>query len=199
MEQLTEEWFASRLGKITGSKKAHLLLSGAATRKTLLVQLFRETALASAKDIPQTAAMAEGTRLEPEAVAAYSDKTGYPVHGENDYIIHPDEPRFAFSPDGLVRDDGGVEAKCRIPEQHLHRMLYGIDKEELHQIEWGLFCSPERQWWDYLGYCPELPEKIRLFTRRITITTERREEMWGLGTKLLEDLDETCRKFKVGF
>lgn len=198
MEQLSEEWFCARLRKITGSVKAPLLLGTPKTRKTLLVQLFREIATASAKVIPETPAMAEGTRLEPIAVAAYSKKTGYPIHGTKDYIIHPTEPRFAFSPDGLVREDGLIEVKCRGPEQHLHRMLYGIEKAELAQCEWGLFCTG-REWIDYVGFCPELPESIQMFTKRIEITDARRLEINKLGTELFAELDEQCKLHGVGF
>ena len=98
MEQRTPEWQAARLGKITGTK-AHNLLQSPATRKTLLVQLFREVATASAKIIPETPAMLRGTELEPEAVRAYEEYTNQTVHGENDYITHPTESRFAFSPE----------------------------------------------------------------------------------------------------
>lgn len=197
MEQGSQEWHAARLGKITGTK-AHNLLSGDKTRKTLLIQLFREIATAEAKETPETDDMRRGKELEAEAIKAYTKKTGYPIHGDQDYIVHPTEPRFTFSPDGLAREDGGIEIKCRQPEHHIRRMIYGIEKDELHQCEWGLFVTG-REWWDYVAFCPELPEKIRMFTRRITLTTERREGINLLGTQLLEDLDSTTTKFGLGF
>lgn len=197
MEQRTPEWLAARLGKITGTK-AHNLLSSATTRKTLLVQLFREISLASAKQIPETAAMAEGTRLEPEAIDAYVALKHSVVHGDNSYVIHPDEPRFCFSPDGLVGEDGMIEIKCRNPEEHIYRMIYGIKKDESHQCEMGLFVTG-REWIDYVGYCPELPEKIRIFTKRITMKPARREEINELGTGLLENLDAVCKEYNLDF
>lgn len=198
MEQLSQEWFAARLGKITGSKKAHLLLSGPATRKTLLAQLFRETATAEAKQIPVNDAMARGTALEPEAVKAYEELTGLQVHSEG-LVVHPDEPRFAMSPDGLVGDEGGIEIKCREPEQHLKRMIYGIEKDEIHQCQWSLFCAPELEWLDYVGFCPELPPSIRIFTQRIVLNPTDRDVFLNTGNKLLKQLDEACAKYKVGF
>lgn len=197
MEQRTAEWHAARLSKITGTK-AHNLLSGPATRKTLLVQLFRETATAEAKQIPVTDAMARGTALEPGAVKAYEELTGLQVHSEG-LVVHPDEPRFAMSPDGLVGDEGGIEIKCREPEQHLKRMIYGIEKDELHQCQWNLFCSPERSWWDYCGYNPDLPEKLRIFRHRITIKPTDRDIFMSTGKKLLKELDKKCKEFGVGF
>ena len=198
MEQGTPEWLAARLGKITGTK-AHNLLSSEKTRKTLLAQLFREIATAEAKQIPKTPAMDRGTALEPEARAAYTKKTGYPIHGYNDFIIHPDEQRFAVSPDGLAREDGGIEIKCREPEQHIYRMINGIAKDELHQIEWSLFCSPERQWWDYCGFNPDLPAPVRIFTQRVELTEARYNKIESVGREFLEELDKILLKHGLGF
>ncbi len=41
VKQGTEEWLQARVGKITGTR-AHQLLSGAATRKTLMAKLIAE-------------------------------------------------------------------------------------------------------------------------------------------------------------
>lgn len=197
MEQRTEEWYAARLGVITGSK-AHNLLSGEATRKTLIIQLLRENAMASAKQIPETPDMERGTELEPAAIKAYTELTGHEVRGADDYIVSPKNSRWAFSPDGLIGDDGGLETKCRQPEHHLRRMLFGIKPEEKHQCEWGLFVTG-REWWDYEGYCPDLPKKMQTFIHRLTITDKRRDEIDTIATKFLITLDEYREEYGLIF
>jgi hypothetical protein len=80
--QRTDEWFAKRLGKITGSAFGEVMNLTAkgepgAGRKNLIVKLAIERLTGKTIDGYQNAAMRRGIELEPFARAAYEAQTGF--------------------------------------------------------------------------------------------------------------------------
>lgn len=60
------------------------------------------------------------------------------------------------SPDGLVGDDGGIEAKSRIQKWQMKTLIECVAKKEvppdfLMQVQSELLIS-ERKWWDFISY-----------------------------------------------
>jgi hypothetical protein len=77
------------------------------------------------------------------------------------------------SPDGNVGKDGCIEIKCVIPNTHWKRLKKGsFDTAYKWQIHGHIWLG-EKQWCDFVSYCPEMPLNKRLYIYRV----ERDEEM----------------------
>ncbi|KKL09016.1 hypothetical protein LCGC14_2570060 [marine sediment metagenome] len=116
MEQRSPEWFAVRLGKITGTSFTTMANGRPATIETLCEKTAAEriTGVSSENGFINEA-MERGIELEAQALALYSTENFGDVKTVG--FVELDE-FIGCSPDGLVGDDGGVEIKC--PEQHTH-------------------------------------------------------------------------------
>lgn len=117
IEQRSEEWFAQRVGRITGSKIGAILgLSPFATPDDVLRDMVREYHGAE-KDFKGNIATEHGTRNEPNALADYVIETGNQVN-EAPFVLHPDFDWLGASPDGYVGDDKLIEIKCPFGKRH---------------------------------------------------------------------------------
>jgi putative phage-type endonuclease len=170
--QRTDEWFAKRLGKITGSAFGEVMNLTAkgepgAGRKNLIVKLAIERLTGKTIDGYQNAAMRRGIELEPFARAAYEAQTGFWVD-EIDFIQHPKHEFIGVSPDGLVGNDGLVEFKCP-DSQHKH---FGALQTNAHVREYwfqlqGQLWVAEREWNDAVSYDPRFPEALQTAICRV--------------------------------
>jgi predicted phage-related endonuclease len=178
IEQRTEEWFAKRAGKFTGSRFADLL---ARNKKTgaplkawhdLIWDVTVERLSGQAVEGPNGFALQWGKDVEPFAREAYELASGNLVT-MIDFLEHPRHAYAGCSPDGLIGAEGGLEMKCpKNSAIHLQRFLDGVPEEYLPQIQGSLWVSG-RQWWDFASYDPRMPESHRLFLARV----ERDEAM----------------------
>jgi hypothetical protein len=114
--QRSPEWFAARLGRLTGSRAADMLAtikSGeAAARRDLRMQLVCERLTGQSQEEPfVNAAMQRGIDCEPLAFAAYEAQTGQVVN-RTGFLAHTGY-MVGCSLDGHVGDfEGLVECKC---------------------------------------------------------------------------------------
>lgn len=100
--------------------------------------------------------MERGKLLEDEARQLYA-------------FMHDAEPltvgfirngRKGASPDSLVGADGGLEIKTAIPAVQIDRLQRGgLPPEHVAQVQGNLWVA-ERDWWDFMSYCPKLPPLI---------------------------------------
>ncbi len=96
-----------------------------------------------------------GTEHEPNARHAYTLQTGREVK-EVGFIIPDGTDAYGGSPDGLVGDDGGFEAKCPAPETLIAWHADGVlPVQHKTQIQ-GLLLISGRAWWDFYGFHPLL-------------------------------------------
>lgn len=101
--------------------------------------------------------MERGGEDEARAVAAYSEWRETEVTPMGFMVRSGVWGRLGYSPDGLVGDDGLVEAKSRRPKKHLTTVLAGdVPAENMAQIQAGLLVSG-RKWCDYISYCGGMP------------------------------------------
>lgn len=107
--------------------------------------------------------MLRGHLDEPLARAHYSkhhapvDEVGFIVRDDWGFPI-------GCSPDGLVADDGGIEAKSRAPKKHLATIVSGkVPAENMAQVQTCLLVTG-RSWWDYISWCGGLP----MWVKRVT-------------------------------
>jgi putative phage-type endonuclease len=172
MSQRTDEWFARRAGKFTGSRFADLMAttkSGpSASRRNLLACLAVERLTGACVETYSNAAMERGTALEEEARQAYEARVGK-LCEEVDFLDHPTLPFVGVSPDGLVDADGLVEIKCPASmAKHLDALRSGAHADEYKwQVQGQLWVSG-RAWCDVASYDPRFPPGLQLAVTRVT-------------------------------
>lgn len=197
MEQRSNEWFQTRLGKVTASRIADLMArtkSGYSTsRANYMAELIAERLTGAKGESYQNSAMQWGTEQEPFARAAYETLKGVLVQ-EVGFVPHPIILNSGASPDGLVGDDGLVEIKCPYTATHLEFLTTGIIPEKyMLQMQWQIACTG-REWCDYVSYDPRLPERMAISIQRVNrdltlinqIETEVRTFLSELDNKLLQ-------------
>ncbi len=190
--QGSAEWFAARLGKVTASRVADVVAktkSGpSASRATYMAQLIAERLTGVAQESFSNAAMQWGTATEPEARAAYEFYRNETVT-EIGFVQHRQIDDCGASPDGLVGVDGLLEIKCPNTSTHLDTLLGKmVPAKYVNQIQWQLACTG-RQWCDFVSYDPHLPERMRLFVKRMPRDEKRIVELETEVAAFLLEMD----------
>jgi hypothetical protein len=185
--QRSPEWFAARLGRLTGSRASDMLAtikSGeAAARRDLRVQLVCERLTNQVQESGYiNAEMQRGIDLEPVACKAYQELSGNEVTTVG--LLQHDELMAACSPDGLVGDKGGLELKCPKAATHLAYLKAGtLPKEHSAQVTHNLWITG-RDWWDFVSYDDRWPERFQIFHVRV-----HRDE------KVIADYEKAAKAF----
>ena len=175
-EQRSPEWFAARLGRLTGSRAGDMLAtikSGeAAARRDLRMQLVCERLTGQVQeDGFINAAMQRGIDCEPLAFAAYEAQSGNMVQ-RTGFLSH-NEHLAGCSLDGHVGDFTGiVELKCPKSATHLRYLRgTGVPAEHLPQILHNLWITGAA-WCDFVSFDDRFPEPLQLFVARVQPVTE---------------------------
>jgi putative phage-type endonuclease len=171
MDQRSDEWFAARAGKLTGSRFGDLMAvtkSGpSASRVNLIARLAVERITGRCVETYANSAMQRGVELEEQARAAYESHAGVMVE-EMAFIEHPELPFVGVSPDGLVGDDGMVEVKCPSAEgKHVGAILRGEHAREYHWQIQGQLWVAGRAWCDAVSFDPRFPDGLQLAVTRV--------------------------------
>lgn len=169
--QGTDEWRAARAGSLGASQIADALArtkSGwGASRGNLMAQLLVERLTGAPTVGFVSAAMQWGTEKEPDARAEYEFQKDVEV-AQLGLVRHPKIKGTHASPDGLVGADGLVEIKCPLSATHLETLLYDtVPGKYTTQCMWQMACLPDRKWCDFVSFDPRLPQRMRMFCRRI--------------------------------
>jgi putative phage-type endonuclease len=170
--QRSPEWFAARLGRVTGSRAADVLAtikSGeAAARRDYRMDLVTERLTRQPADADGfvSADMQRGVELEAEARAAYEADTGVLVD-QTGFLAHADL-MVGCSLDGHVGDFAGIiEIKCPRSANHLAAVRAGgVPSKYLPQITHNLWVTGAA-WCDFVSYDPRFPYALRLYVARI--------------------------------
>lgn len=191
-EQGSAEWLAQRLGKVTASRVADVCAKTqtgyGASRKNYLAQLVAERLSGTVQESYSNAAMQWGTETEPHAADAYSFRTGLDLDVCGFYD-HPTIPMSGASPDRLVGSDGLVEIKCPLTSTHIDTLLDdSVDSRYVLQMQWQMACTG-RQWCDFVSFDPRLPERLRLFIKRVPRDNDRIAELEREVRLFLRELD----------
>lgn len=169
-EQRSDEWFAARLGRVTGSRVADVIArtkSGySASRANYMAELICERLTGQQGERFTSPAMIWGTETEPQARAAYEFVTDNSVT-ETGLALHPTIADFGASPDGLVAEMGLVEIKCPSTATHLETLLDEvIHGKYLTQMQAQMACTG-REWCDFVSFDPRLPADLQLWVKRV--------------------------------
>ncbi len=175
-QQGSAAWFAARCGCLTASRIGEAtkrVKSGAwsAERRGVMAELVAERLTGEAAQHFVSSAMRWGTEQQPAAAQGYTFLTGRDVR-EVGFVPHPRIQDSGASPDGLIGEDGGVEIKAPIAENHIATLLAGMDvqdyvpPEHLPQIQWGMACTG-RAWWDFVSFDPRMPAHLQVYIARV--------------------------------
>lgn len=102
-----------------------------------------------------TAAMRNGTIMEPEARNYYAFERGMDV--EQVGFCMDDDGRFGCSPDGMVGDDGLLELKCPQPHTQVAYLLANQLPQAYKPQVHGQLVVTGRKWVDFMSYSPGFP------------------------------------------
>lgn len=195
-------WFAARLGRVTASRISAVIAEGkggapSATRAAYLGELIAETLTGQPCNAFQGNADTErGQETEPAARVAYEIATKQMVD-ECGLVIHPRIERSAASPDGVVGDDGLLEIKCPRVHIHLDYLLSGQPpKAYVPQMAWQAACT-ERKFVDFVSYCPQMPEDLRLFVVRYVPTPAYLDSLERAVIAFLADMDDKLKQIEM--
>jgi putative phage-type endonuclease len=201
IEQQSPEWFAQRLGKVTGSKMGDLLAttkSGpAASRANYLAQLVCERLTGKKADTFVSSDMQRGTDLEPFARAAYEAATGEIVLAA-EFVTHPDNPDVGASPDGTVGSTGLLEIKCLNAANHIDALREGMASKYRPQVQTQLWVTG-REWCDFCVYHPDFPESMQLGITRVKADTEYHKMLQLETAKFLAEVNVTVKELLAKF
>ncbi len=151
MPQRSDEWFAIRKGILTASNFGPWLLKNDATarkaRESAICKLIAERANCESAPNFENWAMKRGAELEPQALAAFQEKTGLQVAEVG--FCKSAHGAFGCSPDGLIYDLGsGFEGKVPVPETHLRYRRAGVLPDEyLYQVHGSMAVTGATSWW----------------------------------------------------
>jgi putative phage-type endonuclease len=202
IEQGTAEWLQERCGKVTASRIADLMAttkSGwGASRANYAAQLIAERLTGCVQQSFTNAAMQHGTETEPEARRAYEFFVDCDVQ-QVGFVPHPTIPQAGASPDGLVGDTGLLELKCPQTSTHIDTLLTGsIPDKYYKQMQFQMACTG-RAWCDFASYDNRLPERMRLFVKRVSFDSEAVAEIEAAVVKFIAEIDETVGKLLAAY
>lgn len=179
-EQKSPEWYACRLGRLTGSVASDMLAkpkSGSgesAGRRNLRAKLVLERVTGkSQEDDYVSRDMQRGIDLEPEAFGEFEALTGAIVHRSGFLSLGDD---FGCSLDGYLGDfEELVSIKCPNDATHM-ASLFGkkVPKDYLDQCRHELWITGAKRH-HFMSYNPNFPPKLRVFY----VTMER--ETFDIG------------------
>lgn len=161
-DQYSPEWWQARMGLPTASEFHTVMAKGkeggaSVTRGKYLRQLAGEVLTGEpAPDGYSNGFMERGKLLEEEARNLYALMQN--VEPESAGFLRND--RKGASPDSLIGENGGLEIKTAIPAIQIDRLERDrLPPEHVAQVQGTLWVS-EREWWDFMSYCPKLPPLI---------------------------------------
>lgn len=186
VEQNTDEWDALRVGKITSSALSSVMANygkafGEPAKKyAVSIALGQITGQVDSSGY-KNADMDRGHEQEPLARLAYEAQVFTNVKNGG-FFYYPD---LGCSPDGLVGDDGLIEIKCAIPSIHYERVRkQTYDSAYKWQLIGNMKIS-NRNWIDFISYCPEFPPDKRLYIVRL-FASQFKDEFSMIDVRLNE-------------
>lgn len=156
--QLSEDWFAFKLGKF-GASDAQAIANNGAGLTTLVYEKVAERLTGKAKEGYSNEAMLDGIEREANARNLYELEKGVSCQQAglielNDFVV--------ASPDGLVGEDGLIEIKNPLAANYVKYLYKGeIDTKYIWQTQMQLFVSG-RKWVDFIVCHIDFPKPIHI-------------------------------------
>ena len=156
MPQGSTEWHKIRERKVTGTSLSKVMGSKWMEYADVIVS---ERLTGKRKEPTfKSAAMENGTAIEPFARAAYAEAMNCPVYMVG-FVQSEMFPDFGMSPDGIIASGttpiGIAEIKCPEPQTHVKYIRNGkIPTEYDDQILSAFVVGDEIQFVDFVSFCP---------------------------------------------
>lgn len=193
-DQNSPDWYEARRGIPTASEFDQILTAPKSkggeskTRRTYMNKLAAEKITGELTDRVSTKAMDRGKAWEPAAREAYS----FITEEEVELIGFVRNGDVGCSPDGFIGKNGGLEIKTVQNHQQIELLRVGLFPEEHKaQVQGGLWVC-EREFWDFVSYCPALPP----FIKRVYRDEGYIANLAGQVAKFNDELQETVEKIR---
>jgi len=200
VNQNTEEWFSLRLGKATSSNFAKIMANEGKAFGTPAIEYAQKIALEIVTNERDESSsfkngyMERGHELEPVAVELYEIETFCEVTKGG--FHYSDDKKLGDSPDGNVGTNGCIEIKSVIPNIQWKRIKKGgVDSAYKWQIQGHLWLG-EKEWCDFISYCPEMPVNKRLYIERVFPDPEMIERLNIRLKEFLIEVDNNVELLK---
>lgn len=192
-EQRSPEWYAARVGRLTGSAASALFKTvqkgEAAARRDYRLQLVVERLTGKPQEDDYISKeMQRGIDLETTAIAEYEALTGLVVRRTG--FIQSDEHMVGCSLDGDVDNFAGiVEVKCPKSATHLQYIGDGVvPSAYLPQLRHNAWVTGA-QWADFLSFDDRFPSELQVFYVRITREQMKIDEYERAALAFLKEVD----------
>jgi len=200
MEQRSDEWFQTRLGKVTASRISDVIAKtktgASASRYNYLIQLVSERLTGKKGDsVFINQAMQDGIDREEVARTLYTLK-----HGDVDevgFIDHPTITMSGASPDGSLHGvNGGIEIKCPIETTHTNTLMtQSIPTKYIPQMQWQMACAGY-DFVDFISYNPNFPDHLQLFVKRLDRDNDYIGQLESEVTAFIAEIEQQVLKLK---
>ena len=193
--QRSPEWFAARLGRLTGSVAKDMLATigkgEAAARRDLRTRLALERITGQPQDDGYVnEAMQRGIDLEPHARMAYEARTGEMVI-ESGFLSMADHLAGCSLDGHLGTFDTLVSIKCPKAATHLKYLRDGgFPADYVPQMLHECWVTGARRY-SFVSYDDRFPEPLRLFLYDRVVMED---EVDAYAVKALAFLDEVARE-----
>ncbi|MEO1721358.1 MAG: lambda exonuclease family protein [Pseudomonadota bacterium] len=193
VDQGSAEWLSLRAGLPSASCFDKVMAKGRSgtaskTRQSYMNQLAGEIITGEPEPAYQNADMQRGHEHEPIARASYEFMTGNAV----EQVAGARLGRVWCSPDGLIGDDGGYEAKSHKPSI-LIAMIEdgGFPPQHSAQVQGNLWVTG-REWWDLHCFWPGMPHFIKRAYRDEAYIAE----LSSAVDRFLDELDAVVERIR---
>lgn len=192
LEQGSDAWRAARVGSL-GASQVHEAIARTktgwgATRANVMAAIILERITGKAADNYVSPAMEWGSRVEPDARAAYEFQNNCDVQLVG-LIRHPAIAGSHASPDGLVGHDGLIEVKCPNSATHLDTLLgQSVPGKYNVQMQWQMAVTG-RQWCDWISYDPRFAPHLQLYVHRVNRDDKLIGELETMVSDFLQEVE----------
>jgi len=200
MDQRSDEWFQTRLGKVTASRISDVIAktkTGVSTsRYNYLIQLVSERLTGKKGDsVFINQAMQDGIDREEVARTLYTLKHG--EVNEVGFIDHPTIAMSGASPDGaLVNNNGGIEIKSPIETTHTNTLMtQSVPTKYIPQMQWQMACAGY-DFVDFISYNPNFPDHLQLFVKRLDRDDDYIRQLESEVSAFLAEVEQQILKLK---
>jgi putative phage-type endonuclease len=140
-------------------------------------------------------AMQWGIDNEAQARVAYEIKSGNFVD-QVGFVEHPSIAWFGCSPDGLVNDNGLVEIKCPNSATHWSYIKDDAPPNKYYiQMQAQMACT-NREWCDFVSFDPRMPDKSKLFIKRVMRSNDFIGDMENAVKEFLDEVEAEVKLMK---
>ena len=198
-------WFECRKGLATASEFKRLMVTKgkgpggvSLQRVEYLEKLAAE--IITGKPTGQTYTnddMERGKEMEPKARSEYGFR--HNIEPVQVGFIRNNALRCGASPDCLIGDDGGAEIKSVLPHIQIKRKREGeMPPEHIAQVQGNIMVC-ERDWWDFVSYCPDLAcIHLELFEIRVYRDDKYIAQLTEQVARFNEELETLVEKLRRG-